>query len=74
MSEQTDQVSDKQSGKKIEIMCEGKILLGILSLILYCKYRIRRLSTSFTAELRYDTRRRFARNCPHAENPEKVES
>ena len=55
-------------------MCEGKILLGILSLILYRKYRVRRLSASFTGELSYDACRLLARDGSDAEDSEEMES
>ena len=55
-------------------MCEGKILLGILSLILYRKYRVRRLSASFTGELCYDACRLLARYGSDTEDSEKMES
>ena len=55
-------------------MCEGKILLGILSLILYCKYRVRRLPASFARELGYNAGRLLARDGSDAEDSEEMES
>lgn len=62
------------SGEKIKLMCEGKILLGILSLILYSKDKVFRSLASRTGEFSYDPARRLSRNRPDPHYPEKVEA
>jgi hypothetical protein len=55
-------------------MSQGKILFGVLSLILYSKSHFLRLRTSLPAEFRYDTARGLAGDCLDTHDPEKMKS
>ena len=54
-------------------MCEGQILLGILSFVLYCKEFFLYGLAAMSGELGYHAARSLAGNSPDTEDAEEVE-